>query len=326
MAALLENQLALFYPVGADPAWDLRATQWLNAVRARARAGVGAPERLQDVRVPIDDMRLVKDVHEIALMRRSARIAAAAHRRAMQATRPGRNEYEIEAELIYEFRRGGAQFPSYWPIVAGGANATVLHYVANNAPLLDADLLLIDAGCELDGYASDITRTFPVNGRFSGAQRDVYEVVLAAQLAAIAKVRPGNGWNEPHDAAVRVLAQGMLDLKLLGGSLQEALEKETYKRFYMHRTGHWLGLDVHDAGEYKRGGKWRALEPGMVLTVEPGLYIRGAQDVPQRLHGIGIRVEDDVLVSEAGCEVLSAEAPKSVEDIEALMRDAGIGR
>jgi Xaa-Pro aminopeptidase len=244
----------------------------------------------------------------------------------MQATRPGRNEYEIEAELIYEFRRGGAQFPSYWPIVAGGANATVLHYVANNAPLLDADLLLIDAGCELDGYASDITRTFPVNGRFSGVQRDVYEVVLAAQLAAIAKVRPGNGWNEPHDAAVRVLAQGMLDLKLLGGSLQEALEKETYKRFYMHRTGHWLGLDVHDAGEYKRGGKWRALEPGMVLTVEPGLYIRGAQDVPQRLHGIGIRVEDDVLVSEAGCEVLSAEAPKSIEDIEALMRDARIGR
>jgi Xaa-Pro aminopeptidase len=259
-------------------------------------------------------------------MRRSARIAAAAHRRAMQFARPGCNEYELEAELMYEFRRGGAQFPSYWPIVASGANATVLHYVANNAPLAEEDLVLIDAGCELDGYASDITRTFPASGRFSGAQRDAYEIVLAAQLAAIATVRPGNAWNAPHDAAVRVLAQGMIDLKLIGGTLEEALEKETYKRFYMHRTGHWLGLDVHDAGEYKRDGNWRTLEPGMMLTVEPGLYIRGAQDVPQRLHGIGIRVEDDVLVNKAGCEVLSAEAPKSIEDIEALMRDARVGR
>ena len=326
MARLLENQPALFYPVGADPAWDLRATQWLNAVRARSRAGVAAPGRLQDVRVLIDDMRVLKDAHEVALMRRSARIAAAAHRRAMQATRPGRHEYELEAELVYEFRRGGAQFPSYWPIVAGGANATVLHYVSNDAPLRDGDLLLIDAGCELDGYASDITRTFPVNGRFSPAQRELYELVLAAQLAAIARVRPGGAWNDPHEAAVGVLAQGMLDLKLLGGSLQEVLEKETYKRFYMHRTGHWLGLDVHDAGEYKRAGEWRALEPGMTLTVEPGLYVRAAADVPERFHGIGIRVEDDVLVSAAGNEVLSAEAPKSIADIEALMRDARAAR
>jgi Xaa-Pro aminopeptidase len=321
MAALLENQPALLYPVGDDPAWDLRATQWLNAVRARARAGVAAPDRLQDVRVVIDEQRLIKDAHELALMRRSARIASAAHRRAMQATRPGRSEYEVEAELLYEFRRAGAQFPAYWPIVAGGANACVLHYVFNNAPLADGDLLLIDAGCELDGYASDITRTFPVNGRFSAAQREVYEIVLAAQLAAIEKVRPGTAWNEPHDAAVRVLAQGMLDLKLLGGSLDQVLEKETYKRFYMHRTGHWLGLDVHDAGDYKRAGKWRTLEPGMVLTVEPGLYIRAAPDVPERLHDIGVRIEDDVAVNAAGCEVLTAETPKRVEDIEALMRD-----
>jgi Xaa-Pro aminopeptidase len=326
MAVLLENQPALFYPVGADAAWDLRATQWLNTVRARARAGVAAPERLQDVRGLIDDMRVVKDQHEAAVMRRSARIAAAAHRRAMQAARPGRNEYELEAELLYEFRRGGAQFPSYWPIVAGGANACVLHYVSNDSPLHDGDLLLIDAGCELDGYASDITRTFPVNGRFSAAQREVYEIVLAAQLAAIDKVRPGNTWNDPHDAAVRVLAQGLLHLKLLRGTLEEALEKETYKRFYMHRTGHWLGLDVHDAGDYKRNGKWRSLEPGMTLTVEPGLYIRAADDVPERLRNIGVRIEDDVLVSGGGCEVLSAEAPKSVEDIEALMRDARPGR
>jgi len=321
LAGLLENQPALLYPVGASPEWDLRATRWLNAVRERSRAGVAAPDRLQDVRALIDEQRLVKDAHELALMRRSARIAAGAHRRAMRSTRPGKKEYEIEAELLYEFRRGGAQFPAYWPIVAGGANACVLHYVFNDSPLNDGDLLLIDAGCELDGYASDITRSFPVNGRFTGAQREVYEIVLAAQLAAIDKVRPGKAWNEPHDAAVKVLAQGLLDLKLLQGSLDQALEKETYKRFYMHRTGHWLGLDVHDAGEYKRAGDWRALQPGMVLTVEPGLYIRAAEDVPERLHNIGIRIEDDVAVSAAGCEVLTVEAPKAIDDIEALMRD-----
>jgi len=322
LAALLEDQPALLYPVGADPEWDARAMRWLNAVRARSRAGIAAPERVQDVRALVDDMRLVKDAQELALMRRAGRIAAAAHRRAMQATRPGRSEYEIEAELLYEFRRNGAQFPAYTPIVAGGANACVLHYVSHDAPLRAGDLLLIDAGCELDGYASDITRTFPVNGRFAGGQRAVYDLVLAAQAAAMEKVRPGNAWNEPHDAAVRVLAQGMLDLRLLGGTLDEVLEKETYKRFYMHRTGHWLGLDVHDAGEYKRSGAWRALQPGMTLTVEPGLYIRAADDVPEALRNIGIRIEDDVAVTEGGCEVITAEAPKSAADIEALMRDA----
>jgi Xaa-Pro aminopeptidase len=255
-------------------------------------------------------------------MRRAARIAAAAHRRAMQRSRPGRHEYEIEAELVYEFRRSGAQTPAYTPIVAGGANACVLHYVANDAPLRDGDLLLIDAGCELDGYASDLTRTFPVNGRFSAAQREVYEIVLAAQRAALESVRPGAAWNEPHDAAVRVLAQGLIELKLIAGSLPEVLEKETYKRFYMHRTGHWLGLDVHDAGDYKRQGAWRALAPGMTLTVEPGLYIRADDDIPERLRNIGVRIEDDVRVADAGCEVLTAEAPKSIADIEALMRDA----
>jgi Xaa-Pro aminopeptidase len=322
LAVLLENQPTLFYPMGADAQWDARAIHWLNAVRAKSRAGVAAPERVQDVRALIDEMRLVKDAQEVALMRRAARIAASAHRRAMQATRPGRNEYEVEAELLYEFRRNGAQFPSYSPIVAGGANACVLHYVFNDAPLADGDLLLIDAGCELDGYASDVTRTFPVNGRFSAAQRDAYEIVLAAQSAALDKVRSGAAWNEPHDAAVRVLAQGMLDLRLLQGSLDEVLEKETYKRFYMHRTGHWLGLDVHDAGEYKRSGAWRALVPGMMLTVEPGLYIRADDDVPEALRNIGIRIEDDVRVADNGCEVLTAEAPKAIADIEALMRDA----
>jgi Xaa-Pro aminopeptidase len=321
LAELLADQPALYFPVGADAAWDARAMGWINAVRAQARTGVGAPERVQDVRALIDEMRLVKDPHELGVMRRAAAISAVAHRRAMQAARPGRFEYELEAELLHEFRRSGAQFPAYWPIVAGGANACVLHYVANDAALRAGELVLIDAGCELAGYASDITRTFPVDARYSPAQREVYELVLAAQTAAMHKVRAGNAWNEPHDAAVRVLAQGMLDLKLLAGGLDEVLEKETYKRFYMHRTGHWLGLDVHDAGDYKRAGKWRTLMPGMVLTVEPGLYIRGADDVPERLRGIGVRIEDDVLVTEGDCEVITAATPKSIADIEALKRD-----
>jgi Xaa-Pro aminopeptidase len=326
LPALLENQPVLYYPVGLEAEWDTRVMRWLNVVRGRSRAGIAAPQQLHDVRSLLDEMRLVKDAHELGVMRRTARIAAAAHRRAMQCARPGRMEYEIEAELLHEFRRQGAQFPAYSPIVAAGANACVLHYVANDAPLGEADLLLIDAGCELDGYASDITRTFPVNGRFSGAQRSVYELVLAAQRAAMAKVAPGKAWNEPHDAAVRVLAQGMLDLKLLGGSLDEVLEKEAYKRFYMHRTGHWLGLDVHDAGEYKQAGDWRRLASGMALTVEPGLYIRAADDVPEPLRNIGVRIEDDVVVTASGCEVLTAEAPKRVDDVEALMRDARGGR
>jgi Xaa-Pro aminopeptidase len=321
MPALLANQAALWYPVGADAEWDARAMRWLNAVRANARAGVAAPQALHDVYAPLDDMRLVKDSHELAVMRRAAVISAAAHRRAMLAARPGRREYEVEAELLHEFRVSGAQFPAYSPIVAGGANACVLHYVQNDAPLAEGALLLIDAGCELEGYAADITRTFPVNGRFSGAQRAVYEIVLAAQRAAMDQVRAGRAWNEPHDAAVRVLAQGMIDLKLLAGGLDEVLEKETYKRFYMHRTGHWLGLDVHDAGDYKRAGAWRTLAPGMVLTVEPGLYIRAAEDVPEPLRDIGVRIEDDVLVTAGECEVLTAAAPKAIAEIEALIRD-----
>ena len=322
LAALLADQPALYYPVGADAEWDLRAMGWLNAVRAQARSGASAPERVQDVRALVDEMRLVKDAHELGVMRRAAAISAGAHKRAIRAARPGRFEYELEAELLYEFRRRGAQFPAYWPIVAGGANACVLHYVSNDDVLRDGELVLIDAGCELAGYASDITRTFPVGARFSAAQRDVYEIVLAAQAAAIGKVRTGNAWNEPHDAAVRVLAQGMIDLKLLAGTLEEVLAKETYKRFYMHRTGHWLGLDVHDAGDYKRAGKWRPLAPGMVLTVEPGLYIRPADDVPKALRGIGIRIEDDVLVTNGDCEIITHETPRSVADIEALKRDS----
>lgn len=322
MAELLGGQPVLHYAPGADPAWDERIMGWLNAVREKVRLGVAAPATIGDLRVPLDEMRLHKDATELATMRRAAGISAEGHRRAMRATRPGRYEYEIEAELLYAFRRQGAQFPAYTPIVASGANACVLHYVGNDARMADGDLLLIDAGCELDGYASDITRTFPVNGRFSGPQRAIYELVLASQEAAMRETRAGKGWNEPHDAAVRVLAQGMLDLGLLSGTLDETLEKETYRRFYMHRTGHWLGLDVHDAGDYKQAGEWRALVPGMTLTVEPGLYVRPAEGVPDQFWNIGVRIEDDVLVTEAGCEVITHETPKSIDEIEALMRDA----
>ena len=316
---LLANQPALYYAPGADAGWDARVMGWLNQVRSQARAGITAPAEIRDVRADLDEMRVIKDDGEIAVMRRAATISAAAHERAMRTTRPGRSEYEIEAELLYEFRRRGAQFPAYWPIVAGGANSCILHYRDNNARLADGDLLLIDAGCELDGYASDVTRTFPVIGKFSGPQRDVYELVLAAQGAAIAAVIAGNRWDDPHEAAVKTLARGFIDLGLCLGTLDKVIETEDYKRFYMHRTGHWLGLDVHDAGEYKSAGEWRKLQPGMTLTVEPGCYVRPADDVPKQFWNIGVRIEDDVVVTPSGCEVLTVSAPKSVRDIEAVV-------
>lgn len=319
---LLANQPTLFFAPGMDPAWDARVMGWLNQVRAKARTGVVAPADIRDIRSILDEMRLVKDTHEIATMRRAAALSAGAHVRAMRATRPGMMEYEIEAELLHEFRRHGAQFPAYWPIVASGPNACVLHYRENDRLMGEGDLLLIDAGGELDGYAADITRTFPVSGTFNGPQRAVYELVLAAQTAAAAEVKPGNRWDMPHEAAVRVLAQGFIDLGLCPGTLDAVLESEDYKRFYMHRTGHWLGLDVHDAGDYKEGGQWKALRPGMTLTVEPGCYIRPAENVPERFWNIGVRIEDDALVTDSGCELITSAAPKTVTEIEALMRDA----
>ncbi|MDE2309419.1 MAG: aminopeptidase P N-terminal domain-containing protein [Betaproteobacteria bacterium] len=319
LTELMGNQPALFHPLGAHAAWDDRILALRAKVQAQSRSGITAPNEMHDVRMLLDEMRLLKDGEELAAMRRAAAISIAAHRRAMRATRPGRMEYEIEAELLHEFRHSGAQAPAYPPIVAGGANACVLHYVGNSAVLKEGDLLLIDAGCEVDGYAADITRTFPVNGKFSAAQKDVYEMVLAAQAAAIGAVRPGVRWNEPHDAALRVIAQGLLDFKLCSGSLDAVLESEGYKRFYMHRTGHWLGMDVHDVGAYKQDGAWRVLQPGMTLTVEPGCYIRPADDVPQAFWNIGIRIEDDVVVTAQGCEVLTKAAPKTVAAIEELM-------
>jgi Xaa-Pro aminopeptidase len=318
---LLANQSKLFYSLGADTAWDARVTGWVNQLRTQARTGLSAPDSIIDVRKLLDEMRLYKSDAELSVMRRSANIAAAAHQRAMQLTRPDMMEYQIEAEFLHEFYRHGAQAPAYTSIVAGGANACTLHYNANNAKLRDGDLLLIDAGCELDGYASDITRTFPVNGKFSAPQKDLYELVLASQAAAISKAAPNNHWNAPHEAALDVLIRGFIDLGLCKGSPDEVLEKGTYRQFYMHRTGHWLGLDVHDAGEYKdQAGAWRRLEPGMTLTVEPGCYVRPAENVPEHFWNIGIRIEDDVLVTSNGCEVLTSAAVKSVADIESLMK------
>jgi len=320
MPELLADQATVFCRLGADSAWDARMMGWVKEVRSRVRSGITAPHEIRDVHALLDEMRIIKGAEELATMRRAAEISAGAHRRAMRVARPGGTEYEVEAELLHEFRRHGAQGPAYTSIVAAGANACVLHYVENAGALADGDLLLIDAGCELDGYASDITRTFPVNGRFSGPQKDVYELVLSAQAAAMASVRPGNTWNQPHEAAVKILAQGFIDLGLLSGSVEQAVETEAYKQFYMHRTGHWLGLDVHDAGDYKRGNQWRALQPGMVLTVEPGCYIRPGEGVPENFVNIGVRIEDYVLVTESGHEVLTEAAPKTVADIESLMQ------
>jgi Xaa-Pro aminopeptidase len=320
LTELMGNQPALFYPLGSDAALDQRILKLRSAVQEKIRSGIRAPDEIHDVRALLNEMRLFKDAHELDIMRRAAAISTTAHKRAMRFTRPDQFEYQIEAELLHEFCSHGARHPAYTSIVAGGANACVLHYVGNNAKLRDCDLLLIDAGCEVDGYASDITRTFPVNGRFSTAQKDVYEIVLAAQAAAIDAAQPNQTWDAPHDVALRVLCQGFIDLKLCHGSVDAVLESESYKKFYMHRTGHWLGMDVHDVGDYKIGDNWRALQPGMVLTVEPGCYIRPADDVPLALWNIGIRIEDDVVITELGNEVLTNAAPKTVAEIEELMR------
>ena len=317
----LVDRVSICYPMGVNREWDSRVLSWMNAIRQHARTGVIAPSEIKDVRVFIDEMRLYKSDEEIAILRRAAEISGRAHVRAMRQTKPGKKEYEIEPELLHEFRCGGSQAPAYPSIVAGGANACVLHYVQNNAHLNDGDLLLIDAGCELDGYASDITRTFPINGKFSPAQRDVYQIVLDAQAAAIAVSKPGSVWEDPHNAALKVLARGFVDLRLCDGTVDGVIESGAYKKFYMHRTGHWMGMDVHDVGEYKTSQDWRKLEPGMVFTVEPGCYIRPDKEVPEKFWNIGIRIEDDVVITKSGCEILTLAAPKTIQDIEAVMRN-----
>ena len=309
---------AMYTPIGAHAAWDDLVTATLNQVRSRVRTGIAAPDALIDVRAALSAMRLTKDDHELKLVRRAAEISCGAHRRAMARARADWYEYQVEAELMHEFLRSGAQAVAYPSIVASGPNACVLHYRDNNRQMQPDDLLLIDAGCEFEGYASDVTRTFPVGGKFSGPQKDVYELVLAAQVACIDAVAPGRAFHDYHEVAERVLAQGLIDLGLCEGSLDSVLESGAYKQFYMHRAGHWLGLDVHDVGLYRVNGESRQLAPGMLLTVEPGCYIRPGDAVPEQFWDIGVRIEDDVLVTATGNENLTAAAPKTVADVEAV--------
>ena len=322
LPGLLEDRSSVYYTMGIHPDFDQRVVGWVNSLRAHARQGAQTPQEFVALDHLLHDMRLYKSRSELDKMRRAAQIAARAHVRAMRFCRPGLNEYQVEAEILHEFRSHRAQ-TSYLPIVGGGRNACVLHYRANNHDLRDGDLLLIDAGCELDYYASDVTRTIPVNGRYSPEQRAIYEVVLEAQHAAIGKVRAGNHWNDPHDAAVRAITQGLVRLGLLKGRVPALIRSQAYKRFFMHRTGHWLGLDVHDVGDYKVGGEWRVLEPGMALTVEPGIYVpAGSKGVARRWWDIGVRIEDDVVVARGEAEVLTAQVPKDPDEIEKLMQAA----
>ncbi len=319
LPGLMENRAKVFYAMGFYPQFDQRVVGWVNGLRTQARNGRRPPQEIVALDHVLHELRLHKSRVEIGLMRESARIAARAHVRAMRFCRPGRMEYEVMAELVHEFRLHNTD-TAYHPIVGGGVNSCILHYHENDQRLREGDVLLIDAGCEYHCYASDITRTIPVGGRFTPEQRAVYEIVLEANLAAIAKVRPGNHWNAPHEAAVRVITHGLVRLGLLRGRPAKLERDGAYRRYFMHRTGHWLGMDVHDVGDYKIGDEWRVLEPGMALTVEPGIYIPvGARGVPKRLQGIGVRIEDDVVVTRTGAEVLTEAAPKDPDEIEALM-------
>ncbi|MEN8174693.1 MAG: Xaa-Pro aminopeptidase [Pseudomonadota bacterium] len=319
---MLEQCDRVYYAMGCDPELDHRMSDWINRVRSRARSGIHGPVEFFALDHYLHELRLYKSRSEQKKMRQAARISAHAHARVMRNCRPGMTEYQLQAEFEHECMRLGARFQAYPPIVGGGRNGCVLHYTENKDVLADGDLILIDAGCEYDHYASDITRTFPVNGRFSKPQQQLYELVLAAQQAAIAAVRPGAHWEEPHTAAVKVITRGLAKLGLLKGTPAQLIKKEAYKKFFVHRTGHWLGMDVHDVGDYKVDGEWRMLEPGMVLTVEPGLYIpAGTRGVARKWWNIGIRIEDDVLVTRDGNEVLSRDLPKSVAEIEQLMQE-----
>jgi Xaa-Pro aminopeptidase len=320
---LMAGYERVYYPIGGDTELDRQVVDAMNDLKGKARSGVRPPRQLHDLAPLIHEMRLYKSDMELDLMQEAIRVSVRAHRRAMSYCQPGQYEYEVEAEIAHEFMRHGLRSAAYPSIVAGGNNACVLHYTHNDAALKDGDLLLIDAGVECQGYASDITRTFPINGKFSDEQKLLYECVLKAQIAAIDSIRPGRRWNEPHDAAVEVLTRGLVQLGLLKGRVSRLIRDEEYKAFYMHKTGHWLGMDVHDVGAYKTGQEqdWRKFEPGMVLTVEPGLYVsEDCEQVDSRWRGIGIRIEDNVLVTEDGCRILTAGAPKTVEEIESLMR------
>lgn len=323
LPGMIEGRSRVYYPLGKDHNFDAKVMDWVKVIRSKVRSGAHPPGEFVALEHLLHDLRLYKSATEIKVMARAGEISCEAHKRAMKRARKGGFEYNLEAELIHTFMENGARSTAYPSIVGGGHNACILHYIENSAPLKEGDLVLIDAGCELDCYASDITRTFPVSGKFSDEQRALYEVVLAAQYAAIDEIHPGNHWDHPHQAALKVLTQGLIDLGLLKDTtVEQAIEEQAFKPFFMHRTGHWLGMDVHDVGDYKVGDAWRQLEPGMALTVEPGLYVAPDNtDVDEKWRGIGIRIEDDVVVTKEGCRVLTDTAPKTIPEIEALMAD-----
>ncbi len=321
MPGLLDGRQTIHYTLGVLPEFDGQLNGWINNLKARERRGAVAPSLVSGLDVLVHEMRLFKSDAELDIMREACAISAGAHRRAMTMCRPGLYEYQLEAELQHEFIHHGARVPAYNSIVGSGENACILHYTENDRQMCDGDLVLIDAGCELDNYAADITRTFPVNGVFTPEQRALYSLVLKAQEKAIAAIRPGNPWMAFHDAAVRTLTEGLVDLGILSGNVDQLIKDEAYRPFYMHGTGHWLGMDVHDVGNHKVDGQWRKFEPGMVLTVEPGIYIAPDNaDVEEKWRGIGIRIEDNVLVTAEGCEILTSAAEKDPDAIEALMK------
>ncbi len=323
LPGLIEGRERVYYDLGRDANFDQRLMHWINSIQEKVGLGAHPPGEFLALSHLLHDMRLFKSAAELRVMRHAAEISAGAHRRAMQTVHPGLYEYQLEAEYLHEFMIHGALHPAYPSIVGGGGNACILHYIENNRKLRDGDLVLVDAGAEYNCYASDITRTFPVNGKFTRDQQALYEIVLAAQLDAIAATQNGDHWNRPHEAALQVLVQGLVDLGVLEGDVDELIESGAYRPWFMHRTGHWIGLDVHDVGDYKIQDQWRVLEPGVVTTVEPGLYFHPADEqVPQRWRGMGIRIEDDVAVTKEGPDVLSKDVPKTVEDIEKLMADA----
>lgn len=323
LPGLLEGRERVYYSMGRTVDFDQQIMAWVNRIRDKVSSGSVPPGEFTDLDHVLHDLRLLKSAAEVRLMRRAAQISAKAHIRAIQACKPGGYEYQLEAELLHEFACSGARFPAYPSIVGSGVNACTLHYLANTDRMSDGDLVLIDAGCEYEYYASDVTRTLPVNGRFNRQQRAIYELVLKAQLAAIDEIAPGKHWNQAHDATVDVITRGLVELGLLKGSVSSLIKAEAYRAFYMHRAGHWLGLDVHDVGDYRVADEWRVLEPGMVMTVEPGIYISpNNKKVGKAWRGIGVRIEDDVVVTPAGCEVISSGAPKTVDEIEALMAAA----
>lgn len=320
LPGLIEGKTKLYYAMGANREFDNRIIDWVKSIAGNKQGGAQPPGEFVQLGQYVHELRLFKSAYEIRLLREAARITTEAHKKAMTSARPNMTEYQLEAELRYVFMTNGSRFQAYPAIVGSGNNACILHYIQNDGTMIDGDLVLIDAGCEYENYASDVTRTFPVNGKFSDEQKALYEIVLAAQLAAIDEVKPGNQWNQPHKVALQCITQGLVNLGLLEGEVEELMETEAYKKFYMHKTGHWMGLDVHDVGEYQIDGEWRVFEPGMVTTIEPGIYIdEEAENVPAKFRGIGIRIEDNVLVTKAGNEVLTEGIPKTIEDIEATM-------